>query len=104
MPVVTIYSFRLFVAGATQRSTIAEANLRELCESRLAGDYQIDVVDVTERPELAEQHRILATPAVLRLSPLPRRQVVGDLSDRRRTAYALGLPERPDAVGGREEE
>lgn len=82
----------------------AEANLRRLCESRLSGGYQIDVVDVTEQPELAEQHRILATPAVLRLSPLPRRQVIGDLSDHRRTAYALGLPERPGAARGGEEE
>ncbi|QUQ65886.1 circadian clock KaiB family protein [Kutzneria sp. CA-103260] len=87
------YSFRLYVAGRTERSHAAQVNLRALCESLVTGRYQIDVVDVTERPDLAERERILATPTVIRMSPLPRQRVIGDLSDHRRTAFALGLAE-----------
>lgn len=92
---MTTYSFRLFVAGRTERSRAAEANLRALCESHLHGRYELEVLDATEQPALAEELRILATPAVIRLAPLPQRRVIGDLSDHRRAAYALGLPGAP---------
>ncbi len=95
LPGVTAYAFRLFVAGQTERSQTAEANLRILCESRLPGGYELEVVDAAEQPGLAEEQRILATPTVVRLAPLPQRRVIGDLSDHLRAAYALGLPDQP---------
>ncbi|MEU6677929.1 circadian clock KaiB family protein [Streptomyces sp. NPDC046853] len=85
------YSFTLFVAGATERSDAAQSNLRTLCDSRLVDMYELDVIDVIEQPELAEEHHILATPTVIRRTPLPQRRVIGDLSDQRRAALALGL-------------
>lgn len=88
-----IYSFRLYVFGQTEHSRAAQTNLRMLCESRLPGRFELEVVDVTENPELAEERRILATPTVIRMAPLPERRVIGDLSDERRTTFALGLPE-----------
>jgi circadian clock protein KaiB len=91
---VTEYSFRLYVASRTERSEVAEANLRALCDSRLPHGYQLEVVDAMEQPGLAEEQRILATPMVVRLTPLPQRRVIGDLTDHNRAAYALGLPEQ----------
>jgi circadian clock protein KaiB len=85
------YSFRLFVTGESLRSQRAAANLRSLCAAALGDGFEIDVVDVWERPELAEEERIIATPTVLRLSPPPARRVVGDLSDFDLAAAALGL-------------
>ncbi len=97
-----LYAFRLYVAGQTERSHAAEANLRALCDNHLGGHYELDVVDVVERPDVAEAERILATPTVVRLAPLPERRVIGDLSDHPRAAAALGItaqgpytPERP---------
>ncbi|WP_326643840.1 circadian clock KaiB family protein [Streptosporangium sp. NBC_01755] len=89
---VTIYSFRLYVAGNTERSKAAEVNLRFLCDARLSGTYEVEVVDAAERPDLAEEGRILATPTVIRLAPSPQLRVIGDLSDHNRAAVALGLP------------
>jgi circadian clock protein KaiB len=85
------FSFRLYVAGQTERSHAALANLRILCESRLSSHYEVEIIDATERPDLAEDERILATPTVVRLAPLPQRRVIGDLSDHDRAAAALGL-------------
>lgn len=93
---MTTFTFRLYVAGHTERSLAAEANLRVICESLLPGGYDLQVIDAAEQPALAEEQRILATPTVLRLAPPPRRRVIGDLSDHRRAAYALGLPRAPD--------
>jgi circadian clock protein KaiB len=90
---VTDYSFRLYVAGRTARSQAAVSNLRFLCESHLPSRYEIEVVDAIERPDLADEARILATPTVVRLRPAPQLRVVGDLSDHHRAADALGLAE-----------
>jgi len=96
---MTRFSFQLFVAGQGERSVAAESNLRALCDARLPSDYEIDIVDATERLDIAEEKRILATPTVVRTAPLPQRRVIGDLSDDRKAGYALGLPDVPAASG-----
>lgn len=48
-------------------------------------------VDVLERPDLAEAEHILATPALVRHRPLPRRKIIGDLSEWDRVSLALDL-------------
>ena len=95
------FVFRLYVAGATPRADAAVANLRALCEASAGDDYELEVIDVLDQPALAEEERILATPTVIRLVPLPRRRVVGDLSDRALAAIALEFPgpEGPDEKG-----
>ncbi|WP_061290995.1 circadian clock KaiB family protein [Herbidospora cretacea] len=87
------YSFRMYVAGHTRRSQAAEENLRALCDFYLPGCHEIEVVDATEQPDLAEEERVLATPIVIRTSPLPGYRVIGDLSDRAKAAFLLGIPE-----------
>jgi circadian clock protein KaiB len=90
---VTRYSFCLYVAGQSERAQAAESNLRALCESRLPGGYELEVIDAAEHPGLAEQRKILATPTVIKLAPMPERRVIGDMSDHSRAASALGLPD-----------
>jgi circadian clock protein KaiB len=97
---VTNYSFRLYVTGDTTLSQEAEANLRALCKRRLVGSYEIDVVDILESPDAAEDEYIIATPTVLRLAPPPRLRVIGDLSDQERAAHAFGLPDADDSHQG----
>lgn len=95
MEPVPRYSFRLFVAPASLLSSVAEATLRALCEAMVPGDYALEVIDVFERPDLAEQEHVLATPTTVRLTPPPRRRVTGDLSDRRLATLALDFPAPP---------
>lgn len=98
------YRFRLFVTGETGRSHQAADNLRELCEARVAGLYELEVIDVLDHPERAEEDKIIATPTVIRLVPLPLKRVIGDLSDLELAALAFDLPDTrgaPDAEVGR---
>lgn len=88
------YSFVLFVAGDSLRSSQAEHNLRRMADARLRGRYEIAVVDVTTDPERAERERILTTPTVLKSSPGIPRKVTGDLSDMDKVMLALALPEQ----------
>src|ERR1019366_7328016 len=45
-----VWKLRLFVAGETPKSIRALANLKRLCEARLKGRYQIEVIDLLEQP------------------------------------------------------
>ena len=40
------YVLRLYVAGATARSARAIATIRQICEEKLQGHYELDVVDI----------------------------------------------------------
>jgi circadian clock protein KaiB len=84
------YVLTLFVTGQSVRSQRAVANLRALCQ-RLGDACELTVIDVLERPQLAEDERILATPTVIRRRPLPLRRVIGDLSDREKLILWLDL-------------
>ena len=82
---------RLYIAGQTQRSTRALRNLRAICETHLAGRFDLEVVDVIQRPEMARDHDILAIPTLVRRLPEPVRQIIGDLSDHERVLVGLEL-------------
>jgi circadian clock protein KaiB len=86
-----MYVLKLYVTGQTVRTERAIYNLYDLCNKYLAGNYEITVIDVLEYPQLAEEEKILATPTVIRELPLPRRRLVGDLSDVERVLNALDL-------------
>ncbi len=85
------YLLKLYVTGQTPRSTQAIANLRRLCEEELRGQYEMVVIDVLERPQLAEDEKILATPTVIKVLPTPIRRIIGDLSDAEKVLLWLDL-------------
>jgi circadian clock protein KaiB len=93
---VTLFSFRLYVIGDTPRSRAAEQGLRRLCAERL-GDAgcEIEVVDVEQRRDVADERRIVVTPTLDKLTPRPAVRVVGDLGSSEELADALGLPAEP---------
>jgi circadian clock protein KaiB len=84
-------ALRLYVAAGSAPSILAQRQL-ELVRERLGGeDWEVEVVDVFERPEVAEADGIVATPVLVRLSPAPRLSVIGDLGDWREVARILDL-------------
>jgi circadian clock protein KaiB len=88
------YLLKLYVTGSTPRAERAIANLKRLCEEELDGCYALEVIDVLEHPHLAEDDRILATPALIKQLPPPLRRVIGDLSDRDKVLLGLDLRAR----------
>ena len=90
------YVLRLFVAGTTPGSTRAVAALRMLCDEKLEGRYELEVVDVYQQPGLARDHQILAVPTLVKHLPLPIRRILGDLTDRERVLMGLDLEPKSD--------
>jgi circadian clock protein KaiB len=85
------YLIKLYVTGQTPRSQRAITNLRHICDHELEGQYELVVIDVLERPQLAEDEKILATPTVVKELPQPIRRIIGDLSDHERVLLGLDL-------------
>lgn len=85
------YVLRLYVAGTTLNSARAIANVRALCERRLAGRYELEVIDLCQTPLLSKGERIIATPTLIKKLPLPLRRFVGDMSDHDRILVGLDL-------------
>ncbi|MCA9605380.1 MAG: circadian clock KaiB family protein [Myxococcales bacterium] len=92
------YVLRLYITAQSGHSERAVRNLRAICESALAGRYDLEVIDVLEDPNRADQDKVLATPTLIRRLPLPTRRLVGDLSDRARVIAALDI--EPDDTRG----
>ena len=85
------WQLRLYVAGATAKSVAALANLRRLCETHLAGRYEIEVIDLLVNPKLAAGDQILAVPTLVRKFPEPIRKIIGDLSNEERVLVGLDV-------------
>jgi circadian clock protein KaiB len=88
------YILKLFVTGASPRTESAIANLQRICEEELRGQYTLEVIDVLEHPEAAENERILATPTLVKQLPPPLRRVIGDLSDKDKVLLGLEVRAR----------
>lgn len=98
LPARLVYSMKLYVTGATPRSTRAIANLRRLFEEHLAGRYELEVIDVYQQPALAQAGQIIAVPTLVKSLPLPLRKFIGDMSNEENLLAGLDLQsdgERP---------
>jgi circadian clock protein KaiB len=91
--VLSKYILTLYVTGTSPRTRVAIDNLNRICKQELDGRYELEIVDVLEHPQRAEDERILATPTLIKQLPPPLRRVIGDLSDKDKVL--LGLEVRP---------
>ena len=88
------WELRLYVACQSAKSVAAFANLRALCERYLPGKYEIEIVDLLQKPQLARGDQIVAIPTLVRKLPEPIRKIVGDLSNTEKTLVGLQLRPR----------
>ena len=91
---------RLYIAGKTPRAVAALENLQRICEEHLAGQYEIEVIDLLENPQLAKGDQILAVPTLVRRLPTPLRKIIGDLSNTERVLVGLDVRESGKAGQG----
>ncbi|HSD58146.1 MAG TPA: circadian clock KaiB family protein [Methanotrichaceae archaeon] len=85
------YVLHLYVKDMSLKSVQAIENIKQVCEENLQGHYQLDVIDICERPILARESQIIATPTLIKESPLPLRRLVGNMSNTERVLIGLGL-------------
>ena len=85
------YILRLYITGTTDRSVIALANLKKICEEYLEGQYELEVIDLYQMPGLAKDDQIIAAPTLIKKLPLPFRRIIGDMSNAEKVLMGLDL-------------
>jgi circadian clock protein KaiB len=85
------WQLRLYVAGQTPKSITALSNIKRYCETHLADQYSIEIIDLLKSPQLAEGDQILAIPTLVRKVPLPIRKIIGDLSNEEKVLVGLDI-------------
>jgi circadian clock protein KaiB len=88
---MTTFKFTLYIAGQSPRSRSAIQNIQRLMDEQLADRCDLDIVDVYEHPQQAEEEKILATPTLVKEGPPPRRRIIGDLSRTAKVLEALDI-------------
>ena len=86
------WAFQLFVVDqAADHSQRAVADLRRVFDQFLSDAYQLEVIDLRDRPELAAKEQLIVIPAVIRKVPKPEKRLTGSFSDQARVVAAFGL-------------
>jgi circadian clock protein KaiB len=88
------WNLRLYVAGQTPKSLTALANLKRICDEHMNGQYDIEVIDLMENPQLAQRDQIVAIPTLVRELPSPLKRIIGDLSNTERVLVGLDVVPR----------
>ena len=88
------FVFRLYVIDEGPGSARAIANLSAICRNHLPDNHQIEIVDLLQDPRRVLNDHILATPTLIKLSPVPVRKIIGDLGEEAKVLLALGLQQR----------
>lgn len=85
------YVLKLYITGTTPNSTRAIVNIRKICEEHLLGRYELEIVDISQHPTLAEGEQIIAAPTLIKKLPLPLRRFIGDMSQTERILLGLDM-------------
>ena len=84
------YVLKLYITGRTPKIEGHIKDLEQICQNEL-GQYELQVINILEQPQLADGDRILATPTLIKSLPEPVRRVIGDISDTEKALIGLDL-------------
>lgn len=85
------YLLKLYVTGNTPISQRAIAKLYQICESKLPGQYELQIIDILENPQIAEEQKILVTPTLIKEVPPPIQRIIGDMSNTKTVLLGLNI-------------
>ncbi|ACK71407.1 KaiB domain protein [Gloeothece citriformis PCC 7424] len=88
------YILKLYITGNSVKSQRAIANLLRICQEELDQQYSVEIIDVLEQPDLAEEEKILVTPTLIKQLPPPLQRIIGDMSNTQKVLLGLDLISR----------
>ena len=84
-------TLQLYVSGMTSKSMDAIENIRRICDELPADAYNLEIIDIYKHPEAAAESHIVFSPSLIKRSPLPKKVLIGKLSDTEKVIRALGI-------------
>lgn len=85
------FILRLYMAGETERSRRAVADLKAACRDKLAGHYAIEVVDVRQDPDLADAASLMPLPALVKELPRPLQRRLLELASQDNVLFGVNV-------------
>ena len=85
------YTFNLYIMGKTPKSLKAVKNLQEICDKELNGRCSLEVTDIKDNPQIAEDERILTTPILIKKHPQPICRFFGDFAHKEKILTELNI-------------
>src|SRR5882724_6187895 len=82
---------QLYVSGMSPKSMVAIENIKRLCDEYLSDAFELEIIDIYKNPELATEQHIVFSPSLIKQLPLPRKTLIGTLSDTEKVIKALGI-------------
>lgn len=92
--IVAEYRLKLFITGASPNSIRAVENIKAICSQYLAGNYQLEIIDVHQQPQLTEGENVIALPLLIKKAPGTERRMIGDMSDTKKVLQGLRIADR----------
>ena len=84
------YTLQLFVSARSQSSHSSVTTTQKFCEKFLNSRYRLEVFDLDQSPEAAQNSQITVTPMLVRVMPLPMKRFAGTHMLRKFHADFLG--------------
>ena len=88
------FVMKLYVSGMSPKSMEAIKNLKILCNTYLKDSFDLEIIDIYKNPHLAEEQHIVFSPSLIKYLPLPKKTLIGTLSDTNKVVTALGISEK----------
>ena len=82
---------QLYVSGMSAKSMDAIKNIKQLCDEHLSDAFELEIIDIYKNPEAAIEQHIVFSPSLIKQLPLPKRTLVGNLSDMDKVVRVLGI-------------
>ena len=89
-------NLQLYVAGMSPKSMQAIENLKRLCDEHLENVFELDIIDIYKNPEAEIEQHIVFSPSLIKQSPLPKKTLIGVLSDTEKMIKTLGINSKND--------
>ena len=91
LEIAPVYVLQLYITGASPNSTRAVSNIKNICEQHLKGRYTLEIIDVYQQSAIAQTEQLLALPLLIKLSPWPKKRLIGNMSDTDKVLKGLEL-------------
>ena len=82
---------QLYVSGMSPKSMEAIENIKRLCDEHLHDTFELEIIDIYKNPESAVEQHIVFSPSLIKKLPLPKKTLIGTLSDTEKVVKALGI-------------
>jgi|SRR5687768_1917903 circadian clock protein KaiB len=82
---------QLFVSGMSPKSMEAIKNINRVCHDHFQDCFELEIIDIYKNPAAAIEHHIVFSPSLIKRLPLPKKTLIGTLSETDKVVKALQL-------------